>query len=100
MKLLLNTAEIKENCNSRNWNNCPLEGKWSTSNIIYKAQITSNHPQNRSKICIGSGYILEQNSKKDLRTSRNLSTSNTMKTGFISKVNWRIKKKCATLNLT
>ena len=42
MKVLSNTAEIDESCNCRNKNNCPLDGKGLTPNIIYEAQITSN----------------------------------------------------------
>ena len=43
MKVLNNTNEIEENCNCRNKNNCPLDEKYLTANIIYEAQITSNH---------------------------------------------------------
>ena len=42
MKVLNNTAETEESCNCRNKNNCPLDGKCLTPNIIYEAQITSN----------------------------------------------------------
>ena len=42
MNILNNTAEIEEGCNCRNRNNCPLDGKCLTPNIIYEAQITSN----------------------------------------------------------
>ena len=44
MKVLNNTAEIEEGCNCRNRNNCPLNGKCLTPNIIYDAQIMSNQP--------------------------------------------------------
>ena len=43
MEVLNNTNEIEENCNCRNKNNCPLDEKYLTANIIYEAQITSNH---------------------------------------------------------
>ena len=42
MKVLNNTNEIEENCNCRNKNNCPLDEKYLTANIIHEAQITSN----------------------------------------------------------
>ena len=42
MKVLNNTAETEESCNCRNKNNCPLDAKCLTPNIIYEAQITSN----------------------------------------------------------
>ena len=40
MKVLNNTAEIQEGCNCRNKNNCSLDRKCLTTNIIYEAQIT------------------------------------------------------------
>ena len=42
MKVLNNTAETEESCNSKNKNSCPLDGKCLTPKIIYEAQITSN----------------------------------------------------------
>ena len=54
MKVLNNTAEIKEGCNCRNRNNCPVDGKCLTPNIIYEAQITSNKPNYKHKVYIGT----------------------------------------------
>ena len=44
INILSNTAEIEKGCNCRNRNNCSRDGKRSTPNIIYEAQITSNQP--------------------------------------------------------
>ena len=54
MKILNNTAKIEESCNCRNKNNCPLDGKCLTPNIIYEAQITSNQLNYKQKIYIGT----------------------------------------------
>ena len=37
VKVLNNTTEIQESCNCRNKNNCPLDGKCLTQNILYEA---------------------------------------------------------------
>ena len=76
MNVLNNTAEIKEGCNCRNRNNCPLDGKCLTPNIIYEAQIISNQPKYKQKVYIG----IKQISKAGLTTTQNHSTLNTMKT--------------------
>ena len=54
MKVLNNTAEPEESCNCRNKNNYPLDGKCLTPNIIYEAQITSNQPNYKQKVYIGT----------------------------------------------
>ena len=54
MKVLNNTAKIEEGCNCRNRNSCPLDGKCLTPNIIYEAQITSNQPNYKQKVYIGT----------------------------------------------
>ena len=54
MKVLNNAAEIDEGCNCRNRNNCPLDRKFLTPNIIYEAQITSNQPNYKQKVYIGT----------------------------------------------
>ena len=54
MKVLNNTTEITESCNCRNKNNCPLDGKFLTSHIIYEAQITSNQLNYKQKFYIGT----------------------------------------------
>ena len=54
MKVLNNNAETEESCNCRNKNNCPLQGKCLTPNMIYEAQITSNQLNYKQKIYIGT----------------------------------------------
>ena len=54
LKVLNNTAEIEESCNCRNKNNCPLDGKCLTPNIIYKAQILSKQLNYKQKNYIGT----------------------------------------------
>ena len=54
MKVLNNTAEIEESFDCRNKNNCPLDGKGITPNIIYKSQIMSNQLDYKQKIYIGT----------------------------------------------
>ena len=54
MKVLNDTAEIEESCHCRNKNNCPLDGKCLTPNIIYEAQITSKQLNYAQKIYIGN----------------------------------------------
>ena len=49
MKVLNNTAETEKSCNCRNKNNCPLDGKCLTPNIIYEAQITLNQLNYKQK---------------------------------------------------
>ena len=77
MKVLNNTAEIEESRNCRNRNNCPLDGRCLTPDIIYKAQMTSNQPNYNEK---NTSEPLKQTSNKDLRTTQNHSTLNTTKT--------------------
>ena len=54
MKVLNDTTEIEESCNCRNRNNCPLNSKCFTPNIIYKAQITPNQPNYKKNVYIGT----------------------------------------------
>ena len=54
IKVLNNTAETDESCNCRNSNNCPLDGKYLTQNIIYEAHITKKQPNYKQKIYIGT----------------------------------------------
>ena len=53
MKVLNYTAEIKEICNYRKKNNCPLDRKRLTPNIIYEAKITSNLPNYKEHFTLG-----------------------------------------------
>ena len=70
MKVLNNTAEIKESCNCRNKSNSPFDERFLSLNIIYEAKITSNQHNYKENI-----YI----SNTDITTTRNLSTTNSMK---------------------
>ena len=78
MKVLNNTAETQENCNCRNKNNCLVDGKYLTPNIIYEAQVTSNQLNYKQKIYIGT--TKKNISNTGLTTTQNHSTLNTMKT--------------------
>ena len=51
MKVLNKMAETEESCNSKNRSNCPLVGKYLTSNI-YKTQVTPNEPNYKEKFYI------------------------------------------------
>ena len=54
MNVLNKSAEIEEGYNWRNKNNCPVDGKCLTTNIIYEAQITSNQLNYKQKNYIGA----------------------------------------------
>ena len=54
MKVLNSTAETEESWDWGKKNNCPLDGKCLTPNIIYEAQITSNQPNYKQKVYIGT----------------------------------------------
>ena len=109
MKVLNNTAEIEEGCNCRNKNNCPLDGKYLTPNIIYKAQVTSNQVHFKQKIYIGTAetdfkhrfnshtksFNLEHY-KNDTELSKEYWTIK--RNHFKQKVTRKIIRKCASFN--
>ena len=111
MKVLNNTAEIEEGCNCRNRNNCPLDGKCLTPNIIYEAQIMSNQPNYKQKVYIGTAetdfkhrfnnhtksFNLEHY-ENDTELSKEYWTIK--RTHFVPEITWRIIRKCATFNTT
>ena len=66
-----------DGCNCRNRNNCPLDGKCLTPNIICEAQITSNEPNYKQKVDIGTA---KQILNTGLTTTQNHSILNTMRT--------------------
>ena len=73
MKVLNYTAEIKEICNYRKKNNCPLDRKCLTPNIIYEAKVTSNLPNYKENFTLGplkqiSNKIWQQRKTFQLRT--------------------------------
>ena len=57
MNDLSTTAEIEESCNWGNSNNCPLDGKYLTLNIIYEAQILPNQPNYKKKNYIATAEL-------------------------------------------
>ena len=71
MKVLNNTAEIEEGCNCRNRNSWPLDVKCLTPKIIYEAQITSNGPNYKQKIYIGTAETYFKHRFDNLRKSLN-----------------------------
>ena len=111
MKVLNNTAETEESCNCRNKNNCPLDGKCLTPNIIYEGQITSNQRNYKQKVYIGTAetdfkhrfnnhtksFNLEHY-ENDTELSKEYWTIK--RNHFIPKVTWRIIRKCAPFNTT
>ena len=54
MKILNKTTEIEESCNCTNKNNCLVDGKCLTPNIIHEAQITWNKLIYKQNIYIGT----------------------------------------------
>ena len=111
MKVSNNTAEIEESCNCRNKNNCSLDGKCWTPDIIYKAQITSNKLKYKQKIYIGIGetdfkYSFSNHTKSfklahyenDTELSKKYWTIK--QNPFTPKVTWRIIRKCEPFNTT
>ena len=83
MNFLNNTAEIEEGCNCRNRNNCPLDRKCLTPNIIYEAQIMSN-----------------QHNKTAFSTKLSKEYWAIKRNHFTPIITWRIIRKCATFNTT
>ena len=111
MKVLNNTAETEESCNCRNKNNCPLDRKCLTPNIIYEAQITSNQLNYKQKVYIETAetdfkhrfnnhtksFNLE-NYENDTELSEEYWTIKHKH--FTPKVTWRIIRKCTAFNTT
>ena len=111
MKVLNNTAEIDEGCNCRNKNNCPLDGTCLTPNIIYKAQITSNQPNYKQKLYIGTAETDFKHRFNNRTKSFNLEHYEndkelskeywTIKRNYFRPiVTWRIIRKCTPFNTT
>ena len=111
MKVLNNTAEIEESCNSRNKNNCPRHRKCLTPNIIYKVQITSNQLNYEKKNYIGTAetnfkHRFNNHAKSfnlehdENRTELSKEYWTIKRSHFTPKVTWRIIRKCAPFNTT
>ena len=111
MKVLNITADIEETSNCTNGNKCALNGKCLTPNVIYEAQIPINQPNYKENIYIGTtkssfkhrfnnhrkSFKLEHY-KDDTELSKEYWTIKP--NYFISKINWRIIRKCAPFNTT
>ena len=111
MNVLNNTVEIEEGCNCRNRNNCPLDGKCLTPNIIYETQIMSNQPNYKQKVYIGAAETHFKHRFNNYTKSFNLELyeSDTelskeywaiKRNHFTPIVTWRIIRKCAPFNTT
>ena len=103
--------KAEESCNCRNKNNCPLDEKCLTPNIIYEIQITSNQLNYKKKNYIGTaetdfkhGFLNQTKSfnlehyEKDTELSKEYSTIK--HNHFTPKFTWRIVRKCAPFNTT
>ena len=98
MKVLNNTAETEESCNCRNKNNCPLDGKCLTPNIIYEAQITSNQLNYKQKVYIGTA---ETDFKHRFnKHTKSFNFENYKNDTELSKEYWTIKRKHFTPKVT
>ena len=98
MKVLNNTAETEESCNCRNKNNCPLDGKCLTPNIIYEAQITSNQLNYKQKVYIGTA---ETDFKHRFNNhTKSFNFENYKNDTELSKEYWTIKRKHFTPKFT
>ena len=104
-------AEIGESCNCRNKNNCPLDGKCLTPNIIYEEQITSNQLSYKQKIYIGTAETDFKHSFSNHTKSFNLEHYENdtelskeywaiKPNHFTLKVTWIIIRKCTSFNTT
>ena len=98
MKVLNNTTETEESCKCRNKNNCPLDGKCLTPNIIYEAQITSNQLNYKQKVYIGT---TETDFKHRFNNhTKSLNLENYENDTELSKEYWTIKRKHFTPKVT
>ena len=111
MNVLNNTAEIEEGCNCRNRNNCPLDGKCLTPNIICEAQTTSNQPNYKQKVYIGTAETDFKHRFNNHTKSFNLGHYENdtelskeywaiKRNHFTPIVTWRIRRKCEPFNTT
>ena len=96
-------------CNCLNKVNCPLEQKCLTTNIVYKAKITSSNQNYQEKVYFGSCETTFKKRFSNHKKSFNLKEyknetelSNEIwrikNSGHHQKVKWEIVKKCAPYN--
>ena len=67
MNILHQNNEIKDECNCRNKNYCPLGGKFLSPNIVYQGKITSTQPNYNNKVYFG----VAEKRLKDFTTTPN-----------------------------
>ena len=96
-------------CNCLNKENCPLEQKCLTTNIVYKAKVTSNNENHQEKVYFGSCETTFKKRFSNHKKSFNLNgykneteLSNEIwrikNAGHHPKVKWEIVKKCIPYN--
>ena len=96
-------------CNCLNKENCPLEQKCLTTNIVYKAKVTSNSENYQEKVYFGSCETTFKKRFSNHKKSFNLNEyknetelSNEIwrikNAGHHPKVKWEIVKKCIPYN--
>ena len=111
-KSILNPSkQSQEGCNCRNKNNCPLDGKCLSENIIYKATLNSNKPNHKPQVYIGltepTFKTRYGNHKKAFNNKRYQTDTELSKAvwklksdNFDYNINWEIVRKCAPVNVT
>ena len=86
----LRKSTEQRTCNCLNKENCPLEQKRLTTNIVYKAKVTSNNENYQEKVYFGS---CETTFKKRLSNHKKSFNLNEYKNEIeLSNEIWRIKK--------
>ena len=111
MKILNYTTQIEESCSCRNKNNCPLDGKCLTPNIISESQITSIQLNYKQNIYIGTAERDFKHRFSNHTKSFNLEHYENdtelskeywsiKRNHFTPKVTWRIIRKCTPFNTT
>ena len=108
---MLEHEKKKKQKNYRNKNNCRLDGKKLTPNIIYKANITSNQPKYKEKTYIRTAETKLKQIFNNHRKSLNLQhyqNGTEFSKGYLKiersnntpKTTWRIVRKYAPFKLT
>ena len=88
----------KRTCNCRQKNECPMNGKCLTTNLIYEATITSDKPNQQAKKYIG---LTENTFKTRFGNHKNSFNTERYKNATeLSKEYWEIKKENFTPTIT
>jgi len=101
--------QLKKTCNCIKKDQCPLDGKCLTDNLIYKANITCNEPTYIPKNYLGSAEttfkLRYANHKKTFNYEKYENDTELSKEvwrlkrkGYTPKVTWTIHKKCFPYN--